>query len=297
VTPFSLYGGDPSKVLATIVFRPEFQSLAATLSQLSSASSGMSARGNAMPFANNSGQTFDSSAPQSGGRYFAGSAAAATDADEDPGRPAPGDVSGEPSFDTTLARALANHGEVEPDSSEPPLLASIDALGEQFQREAVVAAAQAQTLPLNIGLARAFLTACMTSTPRVQYGLGKKVPFHGATPGRDFTRVDCSGFVREAIWRATSNPHFNFKDGSVVQHEWVRTNGFQLTTTDAAALQDGVIRIAFLRPQDSTSHIGHVALVHNGRTLESHGSFGPNSRPWTKTGWQARAVVYVLTPA
>jgi hypothetical protein len=55
----------------------------------------------------------------------------------------------------------------------------------------------------------------MKSSPRVTYGQGAKVPFHGAIPGQQFRRVDCSGFVREAIWRATP-PHLNFPDGSVV---------------------------------------------------------------------------------
>ena len=59
-------------------------------------------------------------------------------------------------------------------------------------------------------------------------------------------------------------------------------------------LEDGKIRIVFLRPQDTSSRIGHVALVHNGKTLESHGGVGPNSRAWTNTGWQAKAFVYIL---
>jgi hypothetical protein len=106
--------------------------------------------------------------------------------------------------------------------------------------------------------------------------------------------VDCSGFVREAIWRATS-PHLNIIDGSVRQHDWVRAQRFMRSDPDAALLQDGAIRICFLRPQDSPSGIGHVALIHNGQTVESHGGVGPNSRAWTKTGWQARTFVYFLT--
>ena len=56
------------------------------------------------------------------------------------------------------------------------------------------------------------------------------------------------------------------------------------------------MRIAFLAPQDAPSRIGHVVLVHNGKTLESHGGVGPNARPWTGTGWQAKASVYLLDP-
>ena len=75
-------------------------------------------------------------------------------------------------------------------------------------------ASAAPLLSLNISRAQDFLQACLTSTPRVTYGLGAKVPFLGAVPGRDFRKVDCSGFVREAIRRATTPP-LAFPDGSV----------------------------------------------------------------------------------
>lgn len=156
-----------------------------------------------------------------------------------------------------------------------------------------LAAAAVPTLGIDISAASQFLKSCMTSTPRVKYGLGAKVSPHGATPGSGFKKVDCSGFVREAIWRSTA-PHFNFPDGSVVQHDWIKDKGYEKSSRVDALLQDGKIRIAFLRPQDTQSHIGHVALVHNAKTLESHGSFGPNARDWTNTGWQAKAFVYIL---
>lgn len=120
------------------------------------------------------------------------------------------------------------------------------------------------------------------------------MPFHGATPGSDFKSVDCSGFVREAIWRATA-PHMNIIDGSVRQHDWVRDAGFEHSSVADALHEDGVIRIAFLRPQDSPSRIGHVAIVHNAFTIESHGGVRPDSRPWSGSGWQAKTFVYVLS--
>jgi cell wall-associated NlpC family hydrolase len=147
--------------------------------------------------------------------------------------------------------------------------------------------------PFSFDLARAkaFLQACQTSHPRVTYGLGKKVPFHGAVPGRDFTKVDCSGFVREAIRLATNQP---FPDGSVVQHDWIRDHGFEKSTILAGANNDDMVRIAFLRPQDAASHVGHVVLIAGGRTLESHSQVGPDSREWNGRAWQAKAFVYVL---
>ena len=68
----------------------------------------------------------------------------------------------------------------------------------------LLAAQAAPQLAIDIDRALAFLHACETSTPRVTYGLGAKVPFLGAVPGRDFQKVDCSGFVREAIRRSTN---------------------------------------------------------------------------------------------
>jgi hypothetical protein len=205
-------------------------------------------------------------------------------ANEDPAAPAPGDVRTE-SVEDLSARDLANFGEpgTEEEFEEP--FAAAEGTGTE-----VVAA---PTIAIDLGEAQAFLDACMHSTPRVTYGLGAKVPFHGAIPGRDFKAVDCSGFIRELIWRATT-PHKSFPDGSVVQHDWIRDHGFERSTPQDALNQDGVVRIAFLRPQDSPSRIGHVVLVHNARTLESHGGVGPDSRAWTNTGWQAKSFVYVL---
>jgi hypothetical protein len=165
-------------------------------------------------------------------------------------------------------------------------------LGEEPTAEGL-AEALAPTLDIDVAAASNFLQSCMTSTPRVTYGLGAKISPHGAVPGSGFKKVDCSGFVRETIWRSTA-PHFAFPDGSVVQHDWIRDKGYELSSRADALLQDGKIRIAFLRPQDAPSHIGHVTLVHNAKTLESHGGVGPDTRDWTNTGWQAKAFVYIL---
>lgn len=160
---------------------------------------------------------------------------------------------------------------------------------------AAAAAGGGTLLSLDMNAARAFLRACMTSTPRVTYGLGAKVPFLNAVPGRDFTKVDCSGFIRETLRLATTPP-IAFPDGSVNQHDWISAHGFTRSSIDAAKQSDGFVRIAFLRPEDSGHHIGHVVLISGGRTLESHGHVGPDSRPWDGSDWQAKAFVYVLAP-
>jgi hypothetical protein len=199
--------------------------------------------------------------------------------DEDPAKPTE-TAAATAAGDQSSAIALTNYG-------EPGVNEEFDLTAEGLVALAI------PVLPVDITEARSFLDSCMHSTPRVKYGLGKKISPHGATPGTDFTKVDCSGFVRETIWRATE-PHFNFPDGSVVQHNFIRDKGYERSTRADALLEDGKVRIVFLRPQDSASNVGHVALVHNAKTLESHGSFGPNSRPWTNTGWQAKAFVYIL---
>jgi hypothetical protein len=257
VKPLGVYGAGGGLFLASIRFRPGFESLAETFRRLiDGAGDGAIRRGG------------------DGAEAFL---------DEDPA--APQTVAESATTDMETARALANGGREEDVADADVLDRAARAANRDFPFP---------TMPLDIDLAKAFLNACMTSSPRVTYGLGAKVPFFGAVPGKDFKKVDCSGFVREAIRRATS-PRVDFPDGSVVQHDWIREHGFKKSTVDAGSLKDGAVRIAFLRPQDVSSHIGHVVLIHNGRTLESHGGVGPNSRAWTQTGWQAKAFVYVLT--
>ena len=196
--------------------------------------------------------------------------------DDDPAFPASGELS--VTADLETARILANLG-------APSVLESAGTDGTTF--------ASGGGLSLDIARAKAFLQACLTSHPRVTYGLGKKVPFLGAVPGRDFTQVDCSGFIREAI-RLSTTPPLAFPDGSVNQHDWVRSHGFEKSTIAEGMSNDGVVRIAFLRPQDSPHGIGHVVLIDGGMTLESHGGVGPDSRKWDGKSWQAKAFVYVL---
>jgi cell wall-associated NlpC family hydrolase len=123
----------------------------------------------------------------------------------------------------------------------------------------------------------------------VSYGLGAKPPITGGVGS--FTKADCSGYVRWLLHRQG----VQLVDGSVRQHDQIRRADFKTSDVASGKLRDHVLRIAFLRPQDSTSNVGHVALILNGETIESHGSKGPNRRPWTGTGWQAKAGVYALT--
>jgi cell wall-associated NlpC family hydrolase len=198
---------------------------------------------------------------------------------DDPARPVGADETETADFET--ARHLANVG-AGPVEEPPPAV------------PAPAAPAAPAHLQVDVPRVQQFLNDCVTAHPRVTYGLGAKVPFHGAVPGVNFRKIDCSGFVREAI-RLATNPLASFPDGSVVQHDWVRNKGFQRVTVADGGLNDNRVRIAFLRPQDVSSHIGHVVLLSGGHTFESHGGVGPDSRAWTGQGWQAKTFVYVLT--
>lgn len=129
--------------------------------------------------------------------------------------------------------------------------------------------------------------------PGNQYLWGGKVPDDADSSVVNEKGVDCSGLVRYLIARGTSQavkvPH-----GSVNQHDWFKQKGFKRSTVEAAKLKDGVVRVAVMSPEDGGG-IGHIALVLDGETMESHGGAGPDRRPWTGLGWQAKARIYVLT--
>jgi cell wall-associated NlpC family hydrolase len=213
---------------------------------------------------------------------FIANANAADAVDSDPAKPHLGEESELGDHET--ARLLTNVG------------AGIGTALPRRIRSAKSPRSTATTVDIDITVALSFLEACIDAKPRVTYRLGAKVPFPGAVPGADFGQVDCSGFVREAISRA-ERAQLGFPDGSVVQHDWVRAQGFARVDTASGQEEDGLVRMAFLRPQDTHSRIGHVALIHNGKTLESHSGVGPDSLPWIEAGWQALAYVYLLTRA
>ena len=127
-----------------------------------------------------------------------------------------------------------------------------------------------------------------------QYGLGDKVPIGADSSEVQDEDVDCSGYVRWILHRAT-NEVFDIKDGSYIQHDYVKKIGFKKSTVANGTLADDVLRIAFL-PPGRIGKIGHVALILNGKTIESHSGTGPDSRIWTPSKrWMSQTDVYVLT--
>jgi len=127
-----------------------------------------------------------------------------------------------------------------------------------------------------------------------QYPLGGKAPSLDA----DSTQIrrvgiDCSGFVRWILFRATHN-QLVIPDGSWHQAEWAQEAGLKRSDIESGKLLDGVVRLAYMKPLTSRG-IGHIALIHNGRTIESSGKRGPGRRAWTGKGWQSRCRLWALT--
>lgn len=146
------------------------------------------------------------------------------------------------------------------------------------------------TLPIDKALLLTLVER--TVQPGNQYGFGDKVPVNADSSYVRDHPVDCSGYVRWLVNRST-RAECLIPDGSAVQHDWVRETGFKKSSSDSCFKNDGVVRIVFLSPS-AGGGIGHVALVLDGETMESHGGTGPDQRPWTGKGWQGRSSVYVL---
>ena len=127
----------------------------------------------------------------------------------------------------------------------------------------------------------------------VTYELGAKASPLSLQAG-EFDSIDCSGFVRWAIYHATGQG-LEIPDGSANQHEWANREGFKVSNFEAGLAKDGAIRIAFLTPEDGGG-IGHVMLIIDGLTCESHGHHGPDRRQWGSYDFMRLCSVYVLTP-
>ncbi len=144
--------------------------------------------------------------------------------------------------------------------------------------------------PLDPERLRRYLASCQAHG--VGYELGAKAGDLEAVPP-DYTAIDCSGWVRAAVAVATEGRTI-LPDGSVVQNEWCAAQGLKRSTWSACRLQDGLTRIAFIRPNRFRT-VGHVYLTRLGRTLESWGGHGPGSRAVTTHILSAETTdVYVL---
>ena len=163
----------------------------------------------------------------------------------------------------------------------------------QNSHEALLPPTQAypwHSAPLDPEKLRQYLSVCMARG--IGYKLGAKADDLAGEPP-DYDCIDCSGWVRAAV-AVASHGQTILPDGSVNQNDWCAAQGLKRSTFAACRLQDGLTRIAFIRP--SLNHaIGHVYLARNGRTLESWGGHGPGSRLVTTHVLSAETTdVYVL---
>ncbi len=136
--------------------------------------------------------------------------------------------------------------------------------------------------------------------------VGYKFGAKPRTLGMDLTelyRIDCSGFFRLALYRATS-PATTAPDGSSNQREWCERLGLRqlhkYSDVQYAANDPSRIFACFLAPLivgGVTLKPGHVWFVHQGKTLESRGAtIGVSSRHWNKTVFRIRRAVAFELP-
>lgn len=126
----------------------------------------------------------------------------------------------------------------------------------------------------------------------IPYRLGGKIPLDSDTSDPRIARgVDCSGFTRYALAKAT-NGALVIPDGSWNQHDWCRKQALHRLAqySDVTQADPSRLFIAFINTEPG--RVGHVWLIHRAQTsgidwkeippttLESHGGRGVDSRPW-----------------
>lgn len=122
---------------------------------------------------------------------------------------------------------------------------------------------------------------------KVPYKLGGKAKL--GDDSNDIESIDCSGFTRWILNRVSG---LVIPDGSQNQLQWARDNCRKLAKyadVEYARNDPSRLFMGFLSPtrdqerknaQDGRARGRHVWLVWKGRTLESSGGRGVNSKPW-----------------
>jgi len=129
---------------------------------------------------------------------------------------------------------------------------------------------------------------------RVPYVFGAKArPLCGGPEALN-GGVDCSGYVRWLMFHC-SKAGYAFPDGSTLQADWCRKQGFKATSYRLnGGWKDGRLRLCAYRPKGKRA--GHVWLTLNGQTIESAGGRGPTRRSWLTPVLYSRCeTCYVLT--
>jgi hypothetical protein len=134
---------------------------------------------------------------------------------------------------------------------------------------------------------------------RVTYKLGAKAPSLMSLP-KEIRRIDCSGLVRYAVYQAAGS---TIPDGSWIQREYCEQQGFRQLKkySDVQYAKDDGSRLflCFIKPivvGGIVIKAGHVWFVYKGRTLESWGGPGVDSRHWNQTVFRLRKAVAFELP-
>lgn len=111
----------------------------------------------------------------------------------------------------------------------------------------------------------------------VRYLMGGKARDLDVVP-LDVSRIDCSGFARWLLYHATRGSLL-LPDGSCIEDHALALDSFKRSDPSNCALRDGHIRVC-IHLADDKDGTGHIWIVLNGVTYESHGGCGVSSRAW-----------------
>ena len=93
------------------------------------------------------------------------------------------------------------------------------------------------------------------------------------------TALDCSGYTKFILYKA-SEGKIKLPGGSWNQNDWCKKQGLKTEVyKKAAGKSDNILRLGYFK-KTAKMNYGHIWLVLNGQTLESHGSRGVNRRRW-----------------
>lgn len=122
---------------------------------------------------------------------------------------------------------------------------------------------------------------------RFHYQMGGKCSNLGQFPptfelnGQPCDGVDCSGYVRAILEYATAGGLSGMPDGSFVQDDWFKSQGFKASEYAECGNNDNLVRVCVHRPNGRGGDpTGHIWLCVNVHTVESYGGHGPGNRPW-----------------
>ena len=93
------------------------------------------------------------------------------------------------------------------------------------------------------------------------------------------SKLDCSGYVKYVLYNV-SDGKIDIKGGSYYQYKWCKEQKLKkVDYAKAAKKSDNILRLGYFAKKKKGKY-GHVWLILNGKTLESHGGTGVNRRPW-----------------